>query len=440
MKHSSTLKKIESTYNNRNNSMSYDHKQNELNHHPPSRKKRKLEAKAKQHQANLGLNAQESNKYSDETVNRKSILSKSNSLHLEIKDIGDSQFLQKLQNEIEFVVKSNALSDSQRIARQKTIEKLKVVLSEISLRVETYGSFTTGLSLPSSDIDVTVFTNQSSHTCISKSNEETQKAITNVVNKLHRYSLIKNGTLQIIRSSKVPLIKFTYKDTNIPIDITINQESGLETILLVKPILQTNSLVRNLIIFIKCLLRQYSLNDASMGGLSSFVIFHMVYTYAQIFEHSFKLQTSRLLSFFFIGFLKFFSCEFDYNNFALITHQTESLPILKDSEKLTESDLLSSNRSLDSIMLVKGNFIQHKRLMFPQAHDESLSIQSILDSSIDIGIAAREYPQVRRLFAACFHQLKINCKQTEDCKSQLQMLRKIIKLDSTMNHHHSCMN
>ena len=155
----------------------------------------------------------------------------------------------------------------------------------------------------------------------------------------------------------------------------------------------------------KLLLRQYGLNDASVGGLSSFVIFHMVFVYSKI---------SRDITFasFFINLMKFYAYEFDHESFTLITDKNQELGT---------------------------DYKDYKKIKFPNSHLDNLSIQSLLNSSLDVGTAAREYPQVKRLFAACLQQLKTNYLESIDktmscnLRFELKMLKKIIKNDENFN-------
>lgn len=455
MKHSIGLERLKKSFikqknqNKNRNRNNYPHQKNN-NIQMPQVPQRQLKKVKKRNQSYKTVNISSESQYSYSSFNgshnaqfKNNIQRKDNLVNSDernsksFEDLGNAEVLKRLESELKIVVKENSLSEKQRLVRQKTIDRLKLILKEVSPRLEIYGSFMTGLSLPTSDIDITVFTYKLSNENKSKSKirEDEQRAITSVVNKLHRLSLIKYGTLQIIRTCRVPLIKFTDKESNIPIDITFNQENGVECTLLISPILKENSLLRDLVVIIKSLLRQYSLNDASLGGLSSFVIFHLVLIYTRIFDVSYKIETSHKLSLLFIGFLKFISIEFDYDNYSLISKMAQpncQTPISKNiGIKLNEADLLSQNNKLSSSYLLNKGFIQSKGIIFPSTFEDRLSIQSILDSSIDIGVTGREYPEVKRLFSACLHQLKMNARSLlqEEHNHQQTLLRKIITVE-----------
>jgi DNA polymerase sigma len=59
----------------------------------------------------------------------------------------------------------------------------------------------------------------------------------------------------------------------------MNHINGCQTGLLIRKILDKNFLLKPVIILLKVLLKMYDLNEASSGGMSSFLLFHLVFFY-----------------------------------------------------------------------------------------------------------------------------------------------------------------
>jgi DNA polymerase sigma len=63
------------------------------------------------------------------------------------------------------------------------------------------------------------------------------------------------------------------------VDISINRQNGTEAVEIIRRILEKYNVLRPTIIILKILLKINQLNEASSGGMSSFLLFHLVYFY-----------------------------------------------------------------------------------------------------------------------------------------------------------------
>lgn len=278
---------------------------------------------------------------------------------------------QKLLNlirlEFEFIVKRLSLSEQEIQKRQKTLNRLKDYFKPMGLEMCVYGSFYTRLSLPSSDLDITVY--PSTYT-------NTDRLLSTIAFQLRSRSILKPGSLRIIRFARVPIVKFIESSSDLNIDISISQDSGLEGTSLVEGILAENPKLANVILFLKLLLRQYGLNDASVGGVSSFLLFHMVYSFFRLKYTQGGFDSAEFL----VGFFLFYS-EFDYRRFGIRTENIES-----------DDYSLGTN----------AYFVKRER--FPNSPEENLSIENLLKASQDVGTASREFSNVKRLFGLCIQK------------------------------------
>jgi hypothetical protein len=72
-------------------------------------------------------------------------------------------------------------------------------------------------------------------------------------------------------------LKATCTTTGINVDISVNRHNGYQAADLIKKILSRHKILRPVIILLKILLKKFSLNEAHSGGMSSFLLFHLVY-------------------------------------------------------------------------------------------------------------------------------------------------------------------
>lgn len=185
---------------------------------------------------------------------------------------------------------------------------------------ELYGSFATGLSIDTSDIDVVI---------IYKNEENMVDYFINELSKLYGET---NKFIRVypIFSAKVPVIKLIYKITEndsiyynnintdeIKIDITFHNTyinnifPALNTVKYVKNALELFKLTKNVILFIKKYLSKLDLNSYYLGGLSSYSIFILLISLVLLKKNQYTLnqnyQSAQLL----LCFLEFYS-KFDF--------------------------------------------------------------------------------------------------------------------------------
>ena len=198
------------------------------------------------------------------------------------KDLEDYQ--QYIQSEIE--KKREKIND--------IITQLQSVVNEIdqNYTVHLYGSYSTGLCLPWSDIDTVIISNDGKYDTnfLSKLN-----------GKLAKKEWVKDQNF--IDRATIPIIKLISKDEyNFHIDISMSSENhfGLKTVTLVNDYL----------------------NDPYKGGLSSYGLILMVVSFIQseIDSDKYNENSPTLIGETFLNVLGHYGIFFDYNNYVIITY------------------------------------------------------------------------------------------------------------------------
>ena len=220
------------------------------------------------------------------------------------KDLEDYQ--QYIQSEIE--VKLKKIEDIKA--------QLQSVVNEVdpNYKVNLYGSYSTGLCLPWSDID-TVITSKDGH------------YDSNFLNRLN----IKLSTKEWVKDqtfldrATIPIIKLISKDEfNFHIDISLSSENhfGLKTVSLVKEYLKAYKVLKPIILALKTLLKNGCLNDPYKGGLSSYGLILMVVSFIQseIDNDKYNENSPTILGETFFNVLGHYGIFFDYTNYVIITY------------------------------------------------------------------------------------------------------------------------
>ena len=166
-----------------------------------------------------------------------------------------------------------ATLDGQALARRRgallrVVELVRTVFPTAQL--EIFGSSSTGLTLPSSDIDlVAIIPNASSATKPLKKLEDALRRAGHSDWSLHQ------GGLTLILNAKVPLLKFVERESGLHFDLCANSTNGVENSTYIRERLVKYPAMRPLLIALKCVLQQHGLHDTFTGGIGSYLLFLM---------------------------------------------------------------------------------------------------------------------------------------------------------------------
>ena len=200
------------------------------------------------------------------------------------------------------------------------IDQLQKVVNEIdpSYKVNLYGSYSTGLCLPWSDIDTVITSSDGSY-------DGNFLSLLNM--KLMKKDWVKDQTF--LDRASIPIIKLVSSDKflNFHIDISMSSENhfGLKTVELVRKYLDKYKVLKPIILALKTLLKNGSLNDPYKGGLSSYGLILMVVSFIQseIDNEKYNESSPTILGETFLNVLGHYGIFFDYNNYVIITYPVE---------------------------------------------------------------------------------------------------------------------
>ncbi|BDA44734.1 Terminal nucleotidyltransferase 4B [Coccomyxa sp. Obi] len=173
----------------------------------------------------------------------------------------------RLHNELVEFCRFLAPSSSELEARKAALARVTEAVQSIwpSATVQVFGSFVTGLYLPSSDMDIVVMDSKCG---------EIRPALKAVATALVRRNMAKN--IQIIAKAKVPIIKFEDTQSGINFDISFDAANGPEAAEYVRALMQKLPPMRPLVLILKVFLHQRELNEVYQGGIGSYALLVMV--------------------------------------------------------------------------------------------------------------------------------------------------------------------
>lgn len=197
------------------------------------------------------------------------------------------------------------------------INNIQQAVDEINsdYKVNLYGSYSTGLCLPWSDIDV-VLINQTEH-------HVEDYMLSKLYMKLTSKPWIKSH--KFIETTNIPIIKLVSNDIfqfHIDISVQCDKHFGLKCVELVKSYLQTYSVLEPIVLALKTLLNNGNLNNPYTGGLSSYGLILMVVSFIQseLDSNKFNSKSPTILGETFINVLGHYGIAFDFTKYVIITY------------------------------------------------------------------------------------------------------------------------
>uniref|UniRef100_A0A8C9SSB7 Terminal nucleotidyltransferase 4A n=1 Tax=Scleropages formosus TaxID=113540 RepID=A0A8C9SSB7_SCLFO len=160
--------------------------------------------------------------------------------------------------------------------RMEVVERIERVIKDLwpFADVQIFGSFTTGLYLPTSDIDLVVF------------GKWDNLPLWTLEEALRKRHVAEENSIKVLDKATVPIIKLTDSYTEVKVDISFNVQNGVKAAQLIKEFKKKYPVLPHLVLVLKQFLLQRDLNEVFTGGIGSYSLFLM----AVIFFHSRSLM------------------------------------------------------------------------------------------------------------------------------------------------------
>ncbi|KAF8079259.1 hypothetical protein FPV67DRAFT_1468118 [Lyophyllum atratum] len=236
--------------------------------------------------------------------------------------------------------------------------------------VNVFGSSATGLTLPTSDIDVAITIPHI---------QDVKQALFQLSAKLKNSGLMSNAFVN--HRAHVPIINLTTREEygSISVDIGINNSLGTEGIEVMKGYLSRMPALRPLVLLMKGFLRQRKMNDASKAGLGSYALACMCIHFLQLNpgkrpqDFINKPMETESLGFLLTDFMFYYGFEFPHATSYISVAEGKVLPKPEPSESLDIRCLINPENSISKSINKAETFLR----VFKEAYATILQLNLI---------------------------------------------------------------
>ncbi|KAK1836734.1 hypothetical protein QBC39DRAFT_337122 [Podospora conica] len=190
--------------------------------------------------------------------------------------------------------------------------------------VYPFGSYPTGLYLPTSDMDLVVVSDGvMSGRGLPKYN--VKKFLWRFANSLEQRGKIRDGLKEIISKAKVPLVKFVHKETSLKVDISFENTGGLTAVNTFNAWKEQYPAMPILATMIKHLLCMRGLNEPASGGIGGFSVICLVISMLQQMPQiqARSMDSGHHLGELLLNFLDLYGNKFNYRTTAISVNPPE---------------------------------------------------------------------------------------------------------------------
>ncbi|XP_042319854.1 terminal nucleotidyltransferase 4A isoform X2 [Sceloporus undulatus] len=188
------------------------------------------------------------------------------------------------------------------VMRKEVVKRIETVIKDLwpTADVQIFGSFSTGLYLPTSDIDLVVFGKWES------------PPLQLLEQALRKHNVAEPYSIKVLDKATVPIIKLTDQETEVKVDISFNVETGVKAAQLIKDYMKKYSLLPYLILVLKQFLLQRDLNEVFTGGISSYSLILMAISFLQLHPRIDAKRLDENLGMLLIEFFELYGRNFNY--------------------------------------------------------------------------------------------------------------------------------
>ncbi|XP_005407126.2 PREDICTED: non-canonical poly(A) RNA polymerase PAPD7 isoform X1 [Chinchilla lanigera] len=186
--------------------------------------------------------------------------------------------------------------------RREVVKRIETVVKDLwpTADVQIFGSFSTGLYLPTSDIDLVVF------------GKWERPPLQLLEQALRKHNVAEPCSIKVLDKATVPIIKLTDQETEVKVDISFNMETGVRAAEFIKNFMKKYSLLPYLILVLKQFLLQRDLNEVFTGGISSYSLILMAISFLQLHPRIDARRADENLGMLLVEFFELYGRNFNY--------------------------------------------------------------------------------------------------------------------------------
>ncbi|KAK3584556.1 hypothetical protein CHS0354_030561 [Potamilus streckersoni] len=207
-----------------------------------------------------------------------------------------------LHDEIKDFFEYNSPNAAEANMRNDVVNRIRAVVKEKwpNAEVEVFGSFKTGLYLPTSDIDLVVFGNWKVLPLHELDRALREKGISDAANT------------KVLDKASVPIIKLKDIKTDIQIDISFNVPNSVKSADLIMRFMKDYPNLKYLVLVLKHFLLQRDLNEVFTGGISSYGLILLTISFLQLHPRNDAVDPNANLGVLLIEFFELYGRNFNY--------------------------------------------------------------------------------------------------------------------------------
>ncbi|OWA51000.1 Non-canonical poly(A) RNA polymerase PAPD5 [Hypsibius exemplaris] len=188
--------------------------------------------------------------------------------------------------------------------RQHVVDEISALIKRLypAAKVDTFGSFKTGLYLPNSDLDLIVF------------GKWQQLPFVSLQEELIKTRICTREGVKILDKTTVPILKITHEYTGLKVDVSFNMVNGINTATYLNNFASNYPCMPKLFLLLKQYLYQRDLNEVFTGGISSYALAVMLINFLQQHPRMHANDGTHLnLGVLLLEFLDLYGTHFNYN-------------------------------------------------------------------------------------------------------------------------------
>ncbi|XP_023675830.1 terminal nucleotidyltransferase 4B isoform X2 [Paramormyrops kingsleyae] len=186
--------------------------------------------------------------------------------------------------------------------RKEVVDRIERVIKALwpAAELQMFGSFSTGLYLPTSDIDLVVF------------GMWDNLPLWTLEEALRKSRMADENSVKVLDKATVPIIKLTDSCTGVKVDISFNMQNGVKATQLITDFKKTYPVLPHLVLVLKQFLLQRDLNEVFTGGIGSYSLFLMAVSFLQLHYQEDACDPNVNIGEMLIKFFELYGRQFNY--------------------------------------------------------------------------------------------------------------------------------